>query len=325
MGNTKIEWCDRSWPVVLGCTKCSPGCDRCFGESMARRLAGMARAERSRGRNPGQKVLYERVVSGRRWNGSVICNESVLTQPLRWRMPCMIFPASTSDIFHPKVPFDFLDRIFAVMALCPQHTFYLLTKRSDRARQYCEDSIARGYLVGQEIERFGKLPQQHSAYWSDAVGRQMEESMFCWPLPNVWLGCTAENQEQTDKRIPILLATPAAKRFVSVEPMLERVQLAYTDTGEDMSPSERREWGLPATILQPFGSPPGTKLDWVICGCESGPGARPMDIAWVRDLRDQCVAAGTPFFLKQMMVDGKLTKMPALDGRVWDQRPEAKP
>ena len=139
------------------------------------------------------------------------------------------------------------------------------------------------------------------ASWMDDVGRRID-------YPNVWLGVTAENQTMLDKRVPALFSIPAAVRFVSCEPLLGLVDLRF-EAAWDLTDSGFAHG--PAVI----------NLDWVICGSESGPGARPMHSDWARALRDQCVAAGVPFFLKQMDVDGELVKLPALDGRVWDQTP----
>ncbi len=159
------------------------------------------------------------------------------------------------------------------------------------------------------------------------ISGRRDPNNFCtldkmWPLPNVWLGVSAEDQQRADERIPLLLPTPAAVRFVSVEPMLGPVDLSCLQ--------HDREFEVDALtgahgVLRPLRGK-GPSLDWVIAGCESGHGARPADVSWFRSLKDQCVAAGTPYFLKQMMVPQcggkpKLSKMPELDGRVWDQVP----
>lgn len=177
-----------------------------------------------------------------------------------------------------------------------QHTFMVLTKRPERMQHY---------FLSDRSNRIGPVDS--------------------YPPKNLWLGVTAENQEMADKRIPILLQTPAANRFVSVEPMLGPVDLTQIVTGD------REAFDGPSTLDSLAGTEWGAlagctntgfnRLDWVICGSESGPGRRPCDIEWVRSLRDQCVAAGVPFFLKQMSVNGKLIKMPPLDGKQWAQFP----
>lgn len=198
-----------------------------------------------------------------------------LSEPRRWKKPCRIFVCSMGDLFHEDVPFVEIDRVFRVIAENPQHTFIVLTKRPERTAVY----------------------YAHAATYFQRRGFDSGQG---WPLPNLWLGVTVENQERADERIPILLNTPAAVRFVSVEPMLEKVNL----------------FGYAACM-------PG--LDWVICGCESGPSARSFDLRWARMLRDQCVDSGTPFFFKQSPNPerpGKTISMPELDGHVWAQYPK---
>jgi protein gp37 len=171
------------------------------------------------------------------------------------------------------------------------HTFMILTKRPENALKYITYALPR---------------------WGNK------------PFKNLWLGVTAENQEQADKRIPILLQTPAAVRFVSVEPMLGPVDLEDVQFDKFTRMNVLEGCGIttrPRTAGQSMPNCYCNKLDWVICGGESGPGARPAKEEWVRDLKNQCVASGTKFFLKQMEVDGKLVKMPELDGKVWDEYP----
>jgi protein gp37 len=174
-----------------------------------------------------------------------------------------------SDLFHPDVLFSFVGDVWDEMICHPRHTFMILTKRPAIMKEFSE-------YYGSEFS-----------------------------AKNIWLGVTAENQRCADERIPILLQIPAAVRFVSVEPMLENIDISgyYRDC---------------------YGQGRKNVIDWVICGCESGSGARPFDESWARDLKDQCVAANVPFFYKQGRQDGKLIKMPELDGRVWDQCPEVK-
>ena len=208
--------------------------------------------------------------------------------PPYWRKPSMIFVDSMGDLFHKDVPDDFILSVFAVMSASQQHMFQILTKRAERLLQWFEwakSKLDRGLV-------FPASP---------------------WPLPNVWLGVSAENQECADERIPWLLKTPAVVRFVSVEPMLAAIDLTripINNTGISMNVLQR------ASVLAPH-------VHWVICGCESGPKARPTNTAWARDLRDQCSGAGIPFFLKQLVIDGKLEKMPTLDGRQWAEMPQS--
>lgn len=180
--------------------------------------------------------------------------------PLRWKKPKRIFVNSMSDLFHESVPDEFIDRVFATMARAHWHTFQLLSKRPERMRAYVSG-----------------LSHREAAHYVNAPS---------WPLPNVWLGTSIENQHWADIRVPQLLATPAAVRLLSCEPLL--------------GPLDIREW-LPVNTGGRYGRLyPRDAIGWVIAGGESGPGARPMDVAWVRSLRDQCRSAGVPYFLKQM-------------------------
>jgi len=292
---TKIEWADRTINPIIGCSKVSPGCDNCYAERMACRLA----------LNP-QTPQYQDVTSldGKSWNGKTRLVESALEQPLTWRKGCRIFVGSMTDLFHRETPDEWLDRIFAVMALCQQHTFLLLTKRPDGMREYITSRVQKPAFTGVNFAYLMGAPS----------GSTGAPAHVPWPLPNVWLGVTAENQAMFDYRAPILLDTPAAKRFVSVEPMLGAV-----DCGELLSPPEMTGVSYGGLHEYVGGAP---LVDWIICGSESGPGARPIDIEWARSLKDQCVEAGVPFFYKQGPGDdGRVTKMSILDGRVWDQRP----
>jgi protein gp37 len=189
---------------------------------------------------------------------------------VRRKRPRRIFVNSMSDLFHPNVPDEWIDRVFAVMALCPQHTFQVLTKRPDRMRAYCDTR------TDNREESIGT----HALFMSGGKHNGFLEL----PVPNVQLGVSVEDQKTADERIPLLLQTPAAVRFISAEPLLGSVFL-------------REEW-LEQEIYDDDAVVP-VWLDWVICGGESGPGARPMHPAWARGLRYQCVAAGVPFFFKQ--------------------------
>lgn len=201
-----------------------------------------------------------------------------LDEPLRWRKPQRVFVCSMGDLFHPEVSVTWLESVLAVITRCPQHTFMILSKRPERFLLLTEDRL--------RISR------------TDT-----------WPIRNLWLGVSVENQQTADERIPILLKTPAAMRFVSVEPMLGPVDLREVST-----------FGVSSAA----GNKLSDCLNWVICGSESGPNRRPCSPDWIKSLRDQCVATGVPFFLKQIEVNGKLVKMPLIDGRVWDQIPEGR-
>lgn len=183
------------------------------------------------------------------FTGLLRLDEAALEQPLRWKKPRRIFVNSMSDLFHESLSDEWIDRVFSIMALAPRHTFQVLTKRAARMRDYC----------------------QRLYHTEDPAG--------CgWPLPNVWLGVSIEDQRRADERIPPLLVTPAAVRFLSCEPLLGPIDLR---------------------LFAGLESPRASKLHWVIAGGESGPKARLMHPGWARGLRDQCAAAGIPFFFKQ--------------------------
>lgn len=270
---TAIEWTDATWNPITGCSVVSPGCTNCY----AMRLAGTRLRH-----HPTRIGLTRDTKAGPVWTGDVRFNERVLTEPLRWTKTRRIFVGAHGDLFHENVPDEWIDRVFAVMALCPQHTFQVLTKRSARMRHYVGFMANRDDLVAQAARMMGA--SEGAARHAQALARS--------PLPNVWLGVSAEDQPRADERIPDLLATPAAVRWVSAEPLL--------------GPIAFREIGGPnGNGFNAFddGADEGVKaepiLDWIVVGGESGPHARPMHPQWARDIRDQCVAAGVPFFFKQ--------------------------
>jgi protein gp37 len=203
------------------------------------------------------------------WTGKVaLAPEKILTDPLRWAKPRRIFVNSMGDLFHESVPEEWIDKVFHIMALAPRHTFQVLTKRSKRMRDYLTNPATQKLYPG-------------------------------LPLPNVWLGVSAEDQTRADERIPDLLATPAAVRFVSAEPLLSHIDLSRflvcAGCADEDRPNEARR-SIDAGVIAHCGNP---RLDWIIAGGESGPGARPMHPDWPRQIRDQCAAAGVPFFFKQ--------------------------
>lgn len=245
-----------------------------------------------------------------------------LDQPLEWRKPRRIFVNSMSDLFHDQVPDKYIAQVFAIMAAAPQHTFQVLTKRHGRMRSLLSSSAF--------VRRCAPI----------------------WPLPNVWLGVSVENQQWADIRIPALLDTPAAVRFLSCEPLLGPVDLGLAD----LCPDCLGLGGWPCHTDGYHYKRPG--IDWVIVGGESGRGARPMHPEWARQLRDQCQAVGVPFLFKQwgewcpiwnlrspkaippgpyvhaehlfrtplgvfrMQRVGKKNAGRELDGRTWDEFPE---
>ena len=225
-----------------------------------------------------------------------------MTLPLHWKRPARIFVSSTSDIFHENLPDEAIDKIFAVMALAPQHTFQVLTKRAERMRDY--------FAEGRERMHTRWLWAARSAIQCYKAGAAIPGE---FPLPNVWLGVSAERQQEADERIPLLLRTPAAVRFISAEPLIGPVDL-------DAVRAFRTIWWDTKT---PGGRPPvGVGLDWVICGGESGPNRRAMDLAWAYSLLAQCDSAGVSFFMKQ--IDGRQPIPPDLLVRQFPQAPSTK-
>lgn len=310
-----IEWTDATWNPITGCTLVSEGCRHCYAATLA--------ATRLK-HHPSREGLARINAAGEaKFTGEVRLNEDWLDQPLRWRRPRRIFVCAHGDLFHENVPDEWIDRVFAVMALASQHTFQVLTKRPDRAREYL--TMLQRPCREREIKDAGR---KAGALLGDMplLGRRIT----ALPLPNVWLGTSVEDQATADARIPHLLATPAAVRFVSAEPLLGPVDLtrvgsllsveaAFPDLVDrirrriiphTVSGMQIEALGTPHQAITYFQTPDHMggfevgsrrypRLDWVIVGGESGRNARPMHPDWARDLRDQCAEAGTPFFFKQ--------------------------
>lgn len=276
--STKIEWCDETVNIVAGCTKVSPGCEHCYAERMTTRLA-FNPAIQSEVREAYRIAIFKAVNLpdvACSWSGRVVpipgAVERLAAKCARWRKPRRIFVQSMGDLFHDQVPFDLVDQVCEVISTNPRHTFMFLTKRPEQMRLYME-GCQRG---------------------ADDIGGE-------FPWRNLWLGVTAENQQQADARIPILLDTPAAVRFVSVEPMLGQVRLDHMDAdaaGHKSLCQINALTGKHTDMGRPCQDVP--HLDWVICGGETGPGARKMSPQWAKALRDQCKEAGVPFFFKNL-------------------------
>lgn len=269
--NSRIEWTDTTWNPVTGCTRESEGCDNCYAVRMTKRLALMGQEKYSGLVNIGKN----------HFNGTVKCHEDELLKPLSWKKPRRVFVCSMSDLFHQHVPFEFVDKVFAVMALTPHITYQLLTKRPERMAEYTKQ-LGRHWQSDRVSMAVRAISDGYGFTWNAVPGG--------WALPNVMLGTTVENQEQAEKRIPHLQRCPAAVRYLSVEPMLGAVD-AHVHFGNILDVGDGWERG--------YTDGRKSEIHWVICGGESGPNARPMNPEWARSLRDQCVAAGVPFFFKQ--------------------------
>lgn len=324
---SSIEWTDATWNPVVGCSRVSEGCRHCYAEVMAARLREMGQS-RYAGltTGTGQKA---------RWTGEVRLVPEALALPLRWKRPRRIFVNSMSDLFHESLSNETIAAVFGVMAAAPQHTFQLLTKRPERASRWF------GWLTGL------RGPTGHVAPCDPVMGCMMRAadrglvaemtaanqlSAPPWPLPNVWLGVSVEDQKAADERIPHLLQCPAAVRWISAEPLLGPVD--FTPPKWRGSNVDQDDW------LQ--------AIDWVVVGGESGPGARPMLPTWARGIRDACicrtdmgrpwplpflfkqwgawaphVADGSPRSMLPMECVGKKAAGRELDGRTWDEFPSA--
>ncbi len=277
--NSAIEWTTSTWNPTVGCAKVSPGCDDCYAIRTAARFQA----------SPAYAGTVHRGQSGLDWTGTVNSLADRLDAPLHWVKSRRIFVDSMSDLFHGDVTDEFIAQVFAVMALTPQHTYQLLTKRHGRMR-----SLLSAPSFPQQVTR-ALLTEPRFARGSWPV----PSGGVPWPLPNVWLGVSVEDQKRADLRIPALLDTPAAVRWISAEPLLGPVNLEFIHYFESDCGGCS---GLVSPAHEPAcGTEPGPHwgLDWVVCGGESGPGARPMHPAWAQSLRDECADAKVPFFFKQ--------------------------
>jgi len=230
---TPIEWTEATWNPVVGCDIVSPGCTNCYAMKMAARIEAMGTAPHYAGTTKkvatrgGEAAGRTGKKKGKAvWTGKVTAApDHILTQPLRWTRPRRIFVNSMSDLFHEAVPDHLIDRIFAIMALTPQHTYQVLTKRSARMRTYLSASdrprriydVVCDMVIGDELQVLLLAPGIHDP---GIAPTRLRVTLDLWPLPNVWLGVSAEDQTRADERIPDLLATPAAIRWVSAEPLL---------------------------------------------------------------------------------------------------------
>lgn len=313
---SKIEWTDETWNPVTGCTRVSEGCRNCYIE-----------------RTPPMRMAHRRF-DGERIGATtgVQLHHQRLRKPLEWRRPRRIFVCSMADLFHDDVPDNYIGSVFDTMALAPQHTFQLLTKRPARAR-----SLLQRWQSNADGDTHAKASwRRHDMLWCDSN---------VWPLPNVWLGVSTESQRWADIRIPQLLATPAAVRFISAEPLLEPIDLdqhLYPTRCPDgcrcrrPDDGDRYECACGGACAD---WSPRAALDWVIVGGESGPNARPMELHWAQEIRDQCTESGVAFLFKQwgewapdystsdpildhpMRRVGKKHAGRQLDGREWNEYP----
>jgi protein gp37 len=291
--NSGIEWTGRTWQVTYGCLLKSAGCAHCYAEIMAKRIKAMALADLARGRDPGRKRYYiDAIGDDGRWNGNVVASPEALGDPLGWRKPQVVFVDSMSDLFYgdaedarrckakgiafTPVPFEFIAAVFGAMAVTRRHTYQVLTKRPGRAAEFFEWMNAHSYPCARAVGAWSRVDKAMLKH----KGLQPLPHVMLWPLPNVWLGTSIENQAQRDRLLD-LARCPARIRFVSAEPLLGPLVLGLGDL-------------------------PG--IHWVIAGDETHgtrPG-RPAKVEWSQALRDECSAAGVAFFEKQLVIGGKV-------------------
>lgn len=284
---SSIEWTDATWNPTRGCDKIAQGCKNCYAETFAERFRGV----------PGH--AYEQGFDPR-------LAPDQLDLPLRWKRPRRVFVDSMSDLFHEAFHFEYIAACFGVMAACPQHTFQILTKRPSRALEFFR------WLE----ERDGLTARYYCHLLAcDAIGRSIGSPATDWPLPNVWIGTSIANQGDADKNVPVLLQIPAAVRFLSVEPLLGPVAIRdHLMAGADPGRCANCGNGHGFTRCPNYGGIAPTRaesgccefrrqnfaIDWVIVGGESGPGARPCNVEWIRSIVQQCQAASVPVFVKQL-------------------------
>lgn len=262
-----IEWTEKTWNPTRGCSVVSPGCTNCYAMRQAHRFSG-----------PGKPYdgLTKMTGAGPQWSGRVVLAPAhILEAPLHRRTPSTYFVNSMSDLFHEELSNEAIAAVFGVMAACPQHTFQVLTKRAERMREWFT-----------WIQHFDQDATTQCLVFAGATwGRDaFPGAAWRWPLPNVWLGVSVEDQRRAEERIPHLVSTPAALRFLSCEPLLGPVDLRRVFDGPPKGGQLCRDHGL----------------GWVIVGGESGNGARPMDLAWARRIVEDCKRAHVPVFVKQL-------------------------
>jgi protein gp37 len=302
---SKIEWTDASWNPTTGCQKVSEGCRNCYAINTANRLSNIELTSEA------YKGTVRTLSDGSHdWTGTLNVLEDRLDIPLKWKRPRRVFVNSMSDLFHESVPFEFIDKVFAVMALCPQHTFQILTKRPDRMFTYIRAHADGETGMGKEMSKIytevygsgkkrGKVADTIDDYLFSLVGGTMDE--FKGTLPNVWLGGSAEDQSTFDDRADWILSIAGLgwHTWFSLEPLLGPIELdGYIPKPKDWKwyPVECRHGHDACPTCD---NNPERGLEWIVVGGESGQGARPMHPDWALSLRDHCSRSNVAFFFKQ--------------------------
>lgn len=325
MSRTKIEWAEHTWNPIVGCSRVSEGCRNCYAERISARLAANPKT-------PQYEGIAEFTPSGPRWGskypkhggesgvtraggrlGVVRFVGSALDEPLRRKKPTRYFVCSMSDLFHEMVEDEWIAAVFGVMAACPQHEFMVLTKRPERMAEWTggdwsPDADPTDDCISSAAHFLGDGSEESFDGWgADLWNRSGGASRPGWPLPNVWLGISVEDQGTANERIHYLMECPAAKRFISAEPLLGPI--------ENLLKNACVNWfgGCFCGEHEQFVPDDRLPLNLVIVGGESGPGARPMHPDWARSIRDQCEAAGVAFHFKQWGEWGELSGSGAKD------------
>lgn len=328
MTTTSIEWIanpdgspGKTWNPVNGCAVVSPGCVNCYAKDMAARFAG-----------PGK--FYEGLVTIKKgpkgstsaWTGKARAEGlRILTLPFRWRSPQWVFTNSMSDLFYQGFSNEQIAAVYGVMAMAFQHTYVVLTKRSKRRREWFAwveqergHRTAARFCADHTLAMIGRDRSANRVFTRHCDNTALDVDRLTWPLPNVIEGVSVEDQARWDERVPDLIATPAATRMVSVEPMLGPINAHEYLLGFGVKyPADCRcghghgftrcpnTGGIASTCHRAgckctgFVRAPGNGIHWVVVGCESGKRARACEVQWLRNLRDQCVRGDARFFLKQ--------------------------
>lgn len=267
------KWWKWQWNPVSGCTPCSPGCQNCYAKRMS------------------QNPRFAQVFNNTENPFAVTLHPERLLAPMQHKKPELVFVCNVSDLFNEAVPFDFINQVFAVMTLCPQHQFVIVTKREKRLAEYCNlgpKGADRAFAIMKYVESIGVKTKRFVHKYAASMS---------WPLPNVGLMVTVCNQDEADEKIPTLLSVPAAWRGVSYEPALGPVDFTHVKFGNSLYMNTLL---TQENRMETMGRVPDIKaLDWIVCGGESGPNARPMNPKWARDVRDACVRAGVRYYFKQ--------------------------
>lgn len=312
MQESSIQWTDVTWNCIRGCSRVSTGCENCYAEGVAARFSGTAVRDGRIVRLPYYGLARHAKNGESRWTGDVRFVTEHLLDPFRRKKPSRIFVNSMSDLFHEKVSNEQIAAIFGVMAVTPRHTFQVLTKRARRMREWFEWAVNGPVIDGARIGHVAQIRCSRAAVGigisPNVAGYDTVNgtSRHPWPLPNVHLGVSCETQETANERIPHLLSSPAAVRWVSAEPLISPINFNAIDATKA---GWRSVNGFPEpTAISAFGkwqeAPMRARLqngiDWVVVGGESGGGARPFDIQWARDIVAHCRAVGVPVFVKQL-------------------------